>query len=200
MGAQKNRIHVGDIRRFLEEKQWSPEAFAREVGLSHMTIRRWLEKSDRTPLPAKYNATLGPRLTVSGTAPRLGDIFPQARPEGFSCTNVSEMVGDLEKNGRDYPDVKSLGGDVSRKLKSERFDTVFVRHCRQLLKAIFSRKVSKRKKAVAVGALLYFLNPIDLIPDNIPVIGYLDDLAVLTLAVNVLAENDKNLPELVEAD
>jgi len=36
------------------------------------------------------------------------------------------------------------------------------------------------------GGLLYFILPTDLIPDFIPVIGYLDDLAVLTTIMNML--------------
>jgi uncharacterized membrane protein YkvA (DUF1232 family) len=36
------------------------------------------------------------------------------------------------------------------------------------------------------GGLLYFILPADLIPDFIPVIGYLDDLAVLTTIMNTL--------------
>ena len=34
-----------------------------------------------------------------------------------------------------------------------------------------------------VGALLYFLSPVDLIPDTLPGIGYLDDITVLGIAV-----------------
>ena len=36
--------------------------------------------------------------------------------------------------------------------------------------------------AMAVFALLYVLNPVDLIPDYIPVIGFVDDAAVMGLA------------------
>lgn len=38
-------------------------------------------------------------------------------------------------------------------------------------------------KATIVGALGYFILPVDLIPDLIPVVGYSDDLAVLTVAL-----------------
>ncbi|RMA57041.1 YkvA family protein [Ulvibacter antarcticus] len=37
--------------------------------------------------------------------------------------------------------------------------------------------------ATIVMALLYVLNPMDLIPDFIPGLGYIDDIAVLTLGV-----------------
>jgi len=40
--------------------------------------------------------------------------------------------------------------------------------------------------AMIGGGLLYFILPADLIPDFIPVIGYLDDLAVLTTIMNSL--------------
>jgi len=46
--------------------------------------------------------------------------------------------------------------------------------------------------AMIGGGLLYFILPTDLIPDFIPVIGYLDDLAVLTTLMNSL---DKEIRE-----
>lgn len=47
-------------------------------------------------------------------------------------------------------------------------------------------------KAIAVGALLYLVSPIDAIPDFIPVVGLLDDVGVIGLAVNTLnSELDK---------
>ena len=36
---------------------------------------------------------------------------------------------------------------------------------------------------MAVGALIYFVDPFDLIPDFIPVIGYLDDATVVAFVV-----------------
>jgi uncharacterized membrane protein YkvA (DUF1232 family) len=36
-------------------------------------------------------------------------------------------------------------------------------------------------KALAAGLVAYAFSPIDLIPDFIPVLGYLDDLVVISL-------------------
>lgn len=39
------------------------------------------------------------------------------------------------------------------------------------------------------GALLYVLSPIDIIPDFIPVIGYLDDAAVVAFCLNLIEKD-----------
>lgn len=44
--------------------------------------------------------------------------------------------------------------------------------------------VPKGSIIAIIGALIYFLSPIDLIPDFIPVIGYIDDIFVLGLVFN----------------
>jgi len=62
----------------------------------------------------------------------------------------------------------------------------------QVLYALFKDTVNGKYKMPAAsvamigGGLLYFILPADLIPDFIPVIGYLDDLAVLTTIMNSL--------------
>ena len=44
-------------------------------------------------------------------------------------------------------------------------------------------------KVVIIGALGYFISPVDAIPDVIPVVGYSDDLGVLVAAVATVATN-----------
>lgn len=46
--------------------------------------------------------------------------------------------------------------------------------------------VSWYRKAIVVMALVYFISPIDTIPDIAPLIGYLDDLGVVTAVVKFL--------------
>ena len=52
-------------------------------------------------------------------------------------------------------------------------------------------------KAVAAGVVAYAFSPIDLIPDFIPVLGYLDDLVVLPLGVLLVRQM---IPEVVMTD
>lgn len=42
-------------------------------------------------------------------------------------------------------------------------------------------------KAAIIGALGYFISPIDAIPDMVPVAGFTDDLGVLAAAVGAVA-------------
>ena len=51
-----------------------------------------------------------------------------------------------------------------------------------LLDAIRSKKYTLSKQFVAYGALFYLICPFDLIPDSIPVVGYMDDFFILGLA------------------
>ncbi len=42
------------------------------------------------------------------------------------------------------------------------------------------------RKSIVVGALIYFISPIDAIPDLAPLFGYLDDLGVITAVLKYL--------------
>lgn len=44
-------------------------------------------------------------------------------------------------------------------------------------------------KAMIMGALGYFILPVDLVPDFIPVAGYADDAAVLVALIKLLHDN-----------
>ena len=52
-----------------------------------------------------------------------------------------------------------------------------------LFYAMKSDKMPMTEKALVVAALGYFILPIDLIPDFIPIVGYADDLTALYVAL-----------------
>lgn len=44
-----------------------------------------------------------------------------------------------------------------------------------------------QRKTIVVGALLYFISPLDAIPDLAPLVGYLDDLGVILAVTKFMA-------------
>lgn len=52
--------------------------------------------------------------------------------------------------------------------------------------ALSSPKTPKWAKTVIISALAYFIFPIDLVPDTIPVVGFTDDLAALAAALKAV--------------
>jgi uncharacterized membrane protein YkvA (DUF1232 family) len=63
---------------------------------------------------------------------------------------------------------------------------------------------SKYRWVVLLGTLLYVANPIDLVPSFIPIVGWMDDGLVVTLALSevtqLLLERRRHLRQQAEAD
>ena len=55
-----------------------------------------------------------------------------------------------------------------------------------LVRYIRDPLVSWHRKAIVGAALIYFISPVDAIPDITPLIGYLDDLGVITALLKYL--------------
>jgi uncharacterized membrane protein YkvA (DUF1232 family) len=53
----------------------------------------------------------------------------------------------------------------------------------------FDRNTPLQVKATLVGAIAYFVLPIDAIPDVLPVLGFTDDAAVLATAIKLVASH-----------
>ena len=54
---------------------------------------------------------------------------------------------------------------------------------------IQSPEISKGDKATIIGALGYFILPLDLFPDFIPLVGFTDDLSAILLALHAVWKN-----------
>ena len=55
-----------------------------------------------------------------------------------------------------------------------------------LYRYMTSSLISWHRKAIVIAGLIYFISPIDTIPDIAPLIGYLDDLGVITALLKFL--------------
>ena len=86
----------------------------------------------------------------------------------------------LEKYIPNY-DAEQFWKKLRRSIK--RLGAKAVYYALVLYYAMQSPQVSAREKGIILGALGYFLLPIDLLPDFLPAIGYTDDIAALAFAI-----------------
>lgn len=54
------------------------------------------------------------------------------------------------------------------------------------------KQIPERSLIAILGALIYFLSPIDIIPDFIPGVGYIDDAFVIALVLKQVHEDLQN--------
>ena len=86
----------------------------------------------------------------------------------------------------ELPDFMNYGEKFSKREFAEKISRIAKRAGAKLVYAslilyytLQSDKVSKKDKAIIIGALGYMISPLDAIPDAIPIAGLTDDLAVL---------------------
>jgi len=62
---------------------------------------------------------------------------------------------------------------------------------------LLDKAVPSENKGALIAALVYVMSPIDLIPDALPIAGWVDDLIVIIVALNKFLETEK--PEVAAA-
>ncbi len=99
---------------------------------------------------------------------------------------MDEKYKGIEKYGKYYSDssLKQKVLKVAKKAGSRVINPALL-----LYYVLKSKKVSFADKAKICGALGYFILPLDIIPDFIPLAGYGDDLATLAWAIHTVYEN-----------
>ena len=65
-------------------------------------------------------------------------------------------------------------------------NTGLLKKAKQLYQFFLSSEISGLQKTLVAGALLYIISPLDLIPDYIPVAGWLDDLGIAGFVLNYI--------------
>lgn len=83
-------------------------------------------------------------------------------------------------------ETRVLSGRVEEKIEKNRSRLNFINHLRALGSYLFDSDVKWYRKSVVVAALVYFVTPIDSIPDFTPIAGFLDDLGVIAAVVKFM--------------
>jgi len=106
-------------------------------------------------------------------------------------SNIKEWVG----KAPDDDSNKKVKGDFLNYLKKAFGSIPFAEDVVALYLLFMDANYPTNKKGVAVFALLYFISPIDLVPDALPIIGFLDDAGVIAAVVQMYNED---LPIYIE--
>lgn len=163
---------VGDLRKKMQELALSPEDFSNELPISNMTIRRWLDKEDSFVIPEKYQIYFQNKTSKID----LNSDFAK------SFKNIeSQILEDGKKHIKNtafLKKVKSLMG----KMKSN----VSIFNQASTLLDIYKMATSNQAKYLALGALAYFVNPFDIVPDGLGFVGFIDDIGVMTYVLTKL--------------
>mgnify|MGYP003290916392 CR=1 FL=1 len=93
---------------------------------------------------------------------------------------------DIEKYGKHYSD-GSFWKKLMKHAKKLGAKTMYM--ALLLFYAWQSEGVTNKERAMIVGALGYLMLPVDLIPDFIPIAGFVDDFSALVAAYKVVKGN-----------
>lgn len=201
-----------DLVRTLDNTGLSAEQLAPILGISNMTIRRWKKESSVKIVPKAYE-----RLLVDGILQMVNEGILQADAswvqDFLASSNAYSVSRALSGLGVREADLAQKGGQQDRLIGFLRFiglspkhrsevdtkigeirgfrklDREWRRVVTHLLVILKSKNLAQIDKLIAYGAFFYLLCPLDLIPDGVPVFGYLDDFAFLSLAATYYLKN-----------
>jgi|SRR4030095_2293441 len=84
-------------------------------------------------------------------------------------------------------EMKEVSKALEKKVKTNRRNVFKIfSHLKALKNYMLDKNVKWIKKSVVVAALLYFIAPLDAIPDFAPLVGYLDDIGIIAWVVRYL--------------
>jgi len=119
---------------------------------------------------------------------RYRDEARRPRPRDFE-EDDEDLGGDEEEGGRGIPAPRlrrrTRGGESGGMETLRRLARDLPSFARLLARLARDPRVSKLDKAIVLAAVAYMVSPVDIIPD-IPVIGQIDDIYLLALALNRL--------------
>jgi uncharacterized membrane protein YkvA (DUF1232 family) len=191
----------------MEEAKLSPEQMAKKIDVSSMTIRRWAKQSDSSELPKIYSRAIEDAVTemigegllkptskaVTGILSSRHFSSAQAVIKSLGIPNNFYEAKDRTDTERLMMGLSEIGADVVRSAEVKNNIQKIKKHkglgedwpekIKILLKVISSKKMAEVDKFVAFGALFYLIDSFDFISDDVPVVGLLDDYAILSLAV-----------------
>jgi uncharacterized membrane protein YkvA (DUF1232 family) len=196
--------------KLLADSGLSPEELGKRLGLSGMTLRRWIKGRPGTLIPKFYERALSDeiiRLWMDGRLREDADSVKWAMTQGQSLYFEAALknlglTGDflkpgggedrmmlcLTQIGSSASHQKQVDGNGKKILGFAKTGKTWADRISTLTAVLKSKKLDPTDKLVAYGALFYLICPFDLIPDSVPVFGMMDDYAILGFASEYYAK------------
>ncbi len=214
--AVQENMKYSDVTGLLNETGLSPENLAGKISVSNSTYRRWLKAAPQKEFPKEYESNLAAGVytllndkSLSYDSKRVNHFLEGHMPEFFTAAvgrfNNSEDLFSKDSSHQDKITamLSNLGNSVrirdqvdkssSKISKFTEWGAAWKYRVKLLVKVVTAKNLTLVDRLVAYGALFYLILPFDLIPDAIPVFGYVDDFGILGFAV---AYYCKRFPEM----
>jgi uncharacterized membrane protein YkvA (DUF1232 family) len=204
-------MHYAEAVALLNESGLSPERIAERLSVSNSTYRRWAKASPREMLPEAYHTNISSGVykllgegLLSHDSPRVSAYLRKNVPEFFQAAiaglhvstdsfadnsshqdKITAVLSQLGNNGAIRGQVDKANPAIH---KFTGWGEAWKYRITTLLNVIKDAHLTLVDKLVAYGALFYLIQPFDLIPDSIPVFGYVDDFGILGFAAAYYAK------------
>ncbi|MGV2911699.1 DUF1232 domain-containing protein [Bacillus safensis subsp. safensis] len=193
----------------LQQRSLSLRELSTYTGIDKATLSR-IMNGKRKPtlnhlqrLSESLNISLDQLLTASGYPIKNekvhGDTFIQAVEEiektlkdqevydgTFSQTKLEQKLNEYEAYSQTAEGKETITAKFEKKMKTLSGVGPFLEQLKNMYSLFINGRGTPRELMLMGGALLYFIMPVDLIPDYIFPIGYIDDAAAVQVILNQL--------------
>lgn|GEM_PF-2272742 len=104
----------------------------------------------------------------------------------FYFKNIKYILRTLIKKARTEAGQKEIRMNFDEKLKNSKGIDGIIKKLKVMYYYFMDPEVPIYKKAIIGAVLLYFINPADVIPDIVPLSGFIDDTFVVVYGWNLL--------------
>jgi uncharacterized membrane protein YkvA (DUF1232 family) len=106
--------------------------------------------------------------------------------DGFNEYKVEDANVEISSEEDVKNATEEIEGKLWVKLEKVGAKISFAKDLMALYRYLVDNNVSWHRKAIVAAALLYFIVPLDAIPDLAPLFGYMDDLGVIAATLKFL--------------
>jgi len=106
--------------------------------------------------------------------------------EDYTNINIEDLAKEMPNKTKTDENKRFVEERLWEKLERVGKKISFTKDIVALFRYMLDNNIQWYRKTIVIGALIYFLTPIDAVPDIAPLVGYLDDLGVIMAVLKYL--------------